>query len=83
MKPFDNVLTQHDSHIYSFLNPGSEYKDLFMFTGSVITTIAVDDVRGYIYWNQDSDIYCGTINGSKSEKIIANGKLYMCIYIIK
>jgi len=52
-------------------------------TDTDINSIAVDDVRGYIYWNEDSDIYSGTLNGPKSEKLFNNGKLCMCIYIIK
>ena len=67
-----------DPQIYGFLKPVTvQYAD------DVIGTIAVDDVRGYIYWNQYSDIYRGTLNGSKSENILANGTLYMCMYIIK
>ena len=52
-------------------------------TDTEISSIAFDDVRGYIYWNEDNDIYSVTLNGSKSEKLINNGKLCMCIDIIK
>ena len=78
MKLFDNWWTQQDSHIYGFLKPVTvQYAD------EGINTIAVDDVRGYIYWNEGKPIYRATLNGSKSEQIITNSKLYMCIYIIK
>ncbi|KAK2184233.1 hypothetical protein NP493_275g00009 [Ridgeia piscesae] len=76
--PHYNLLIATNEAIYKVpvnnsVTPPIYGNKTMLIAGSVITTIAVDDVRGYIYWNQDSDIYCGTINGSKSEKIIANG----------
>ena len=64
--------------MYGFLKPVTvQYAD------EGISTIAVDDVRGYIYWNAYKHIYRSTLNGSKSELLFDNCKLCMCIYIIK
>ena len=74
---FDNWWTLQDSQMHAFFKPVSVQE-----TYAYIISIAFDDVRGYIYWNEYTNIYSATLNGSKSEKLFDNGKLCMCIYII-
>ena len=38
----------------------------FHVTGTHLETIAVDDVRGFIYWSKDTRIYRTTVYGPKS-----------------
>ena len=78
MEMFDNWWTMQDSHMYALFKPVTVQD-----TDAAIISIAFDDVRGYIYWNEDYDIYSGTLNGSQSEKLFNNGTLCMCIYFIK